>query len=80
MPDIKGSFALTRSGATSSTAATGTGAFYVGDERSDLRSSDSGLTGQAPSILFSAQRSNSIYGGSNTVQPPAIVLIPQIKF
>ena len=23
---------------------------------------------------------NSIYGGSNTVQPPAIVLIPQIKY
>lgn len=29
---------------------------------------------------FDASRVNSIYGKSNTVQPPALVLIPQIKF
>lgn len=29
---------------------------------------------------FDASRSNSIYGSSQTVQPPAILLIPQIKF
>lgn len=31
-------------------------------------------------IKFNATNSNSIYGASNTVQPPAIVLIPQIKY
>lgn len=31
-------------------------------------------------INFNAQRSNSIYGNSNTVQPPAICLIPQIRY
>lgn len=31
-------------------------------------------------INFNATNSNSIYGASNTVQPPAIVLIPQIKY
>lgn len=31
-------------------------------------------------IGFNATNSNSIYGASNTVQPPAIVLIPQIKY
>lgn len=31
-------------------------------------------------IRFNATNSNSIYGASNTVQPPAIVLIPQIKY
>ena len=31
-------------------------------------------------INFDAQRSNSIYGNSNTVQPPAICLIPQIRY
>ena len=31
-------------------------------------------------LIFNASRSNAIYGNSNTVQPPAIVLIPQIKF
>ena len=34
-----------------------------------------------PSIVtFNAQKSNAIYGNSATVQPPAISLIPQIKF
>lgn len=31
-------------------------------------------------INMNASRSSSIYGASNTVQPPAIVLIPQIKY
>lgn len=31
-------------------------------------------------ITFNASKSNSIYGASTTVQPPAIVLIPQIKY
>lgn len=31
-------------------------------------------------ITFDASKSNAIYGKSNTVQPPAIVLIPQIKY
>ena len=34
----------------------------------------------APTINFAASRSNVIYGNSNTVQPPSIVLIPQIKY
>lgn len=29
---------------------------------------------------FDARRSNEIYGNSDTVQPPALQLIPQIKF
>ena len=32
------------------------------------------------SIDFNAANSSNIYGNSNTVQPPSIVLIPQIKF
>lgn len=32
------------------------------------------------SYSFKASNSNSIYGTSTTVQPPAICLIPQIKF
>lgn len=30
--------------------------------------------------FFDASRSNAIYGNSSTVQPPAIVLIPQMKY
>lgn len=29
---------------------------------------------------FAASNSNSVYGNSDTVQPPAIALIPQIKY
>ena len=29
---------------------------------------------------FEASRSNNIYGASSTVQPPAIILVPQIKY
>ena len=36
--------------------------------------------GTANGLYFDASRSNAIYGASSTVQPPAIVLIPQIKF
>lgn len=39
------------------------------------------LDGAANDLInFNATNSNSIYGASNTVQPPAIVLIPQIKY
>ena len=31
-------------------------------------------------INFDASRCSSVYGNSNTVQQPALVLIPQIKF
>lgn len=31
-------------------------------------------------IQFDASRSSNIYGKSSTVQPPAICLIPQIKY
>ena len=30
--------------------------------------------------LFNASNSNAIYGNSNTVQPPSIQLVPQIKY
>lgn len=31
-------------------------------------------------VMLNANLSNTIYGNSTTVQPPAIQLIPQIKF
>ena len=31
-------------------------------------------------LLFNASSSNAIYGASNTVQPPAIQLIPQLRY
>ena len=36
--------------------------------------------GRPSQSKFDASHSNSIYGNGQTVQPPALVLIPQIKF
>ena len=36
--------------------------------------------GATNNFNFDASRSSAIYGNANTVQPPAITLIPQIKF
>lgn len=55
-----------------SLAGGGTGAFYrsSGTETYSMQ----GSTGQNAAIYFSASRSNSIYGNSTTVQPPALVV------
>ena len=55
-----------------------TGAFY--GTRSGTGAGASGGTTGSTAFAMSAQRLNSIYGASNTVQPPAITLIPQIKY
>lgn len=39
-----------------------------------------GAVNVATKITFNAGLSNAIYGASNTVQPPALVLLPQIKY
>lgn len=35
---------------------------------------------QRVNLVFSASKSNDIYGRSTTVQPPALAMIPQIKY
>lgn len=54
------------------------GAMY---EKSSKYTADSnaGAT-QAKEIGFDASRCNKIYGSSNTVQPPALMLIPQLRY
>ena len=56
---------------------TGTGAFYNAGNGSVGASGGSSSNSK---ISFSASRSNSIYGRSSTVQPPALQLIPQIRY
>ena len=55
------------------------GAFYQGVILENVGITSGNNLGGAESY-FDASRSNSIYGSSNTVQPPSIVLIPQIKY
>lgn len=75
VPDIAGAFTIRRAGFSYSS-----GAFYEfsnGNSGWGSGSNDTQTTGE---IKFSAKESNSVYGNADTVQPPAIVLIPQIKF
>lgn len=39
-----------------------------------------GTTASKGAVKIDASKANTIYGNSDTVQPPAIVLIPQIKY
>ena len=60
-----------------STAADFTGAFYVD---SKTKSTPAASGENRGIVIFDASRCSSVYGNSNTVQPPSIVLIPQIRF
>ena len=53
------------------------GAFYKYVNHNRGMTNTSGNGGE---LYFSASYSNPIYGASSTVQPPALRLIPQIKF
>lgn len=63
-------------------ATNGYGGSYYAEKKQGTASGGSAgtISDQYYRNSFSANRSNTIYGASNTVQPPAIVLIPQIKF
>lgn len=69
LPNITGQFTSDDQGPNP------TGAFYrVAGSQGD------GGEGGGRLVGFNASRSNSIYGNSNTVQPPAITLLPCIKY
>ena len=42
--------------------------------------SQTNYTNQGTLVQFAASQSNPIYGNSTTVQPPALTMIPQIKY
>lgn len=58
-----------------------TGPFYDADSEVEDKVSGTVTPGGTSNVIgFDANRANAIYGASNTVQPPAICLIPQIKY
>lgn len=72
LPNITGSFV------NGDSATNYTGAFYHGDIVSSDRFSTGGENDHT--AKFDASRVSAIYGRSNTVQPPAVSLIPQIRY
>ena len=70
LPNIVGTF----DGNVNDGTARKTGAFYTYNYNSYGADGDSG----GGTVGFDASRSNSVYGRSNTVQPPAMKLLPCI--
>lgn len=74
LPNIEGE---TKASFTAAEPYGGTGAIKSVASGSTVGSSGAATRAK---ITFNAQDSNAIYGKSDTVQPPAIVLIPQMKY
>ena len=78
LPNISG-ISCFGSGDTIDNAGQLSGAFYYSQEASRVYTSNP-PSNRTTVMAFDASRSNDVYGASGTVQPPATVLIPQIKF
>ena len=80
LPNVKGTFiAALRDGFTNDSHTRITGAFYengttTGEDGYNSLSTNVGIPSGGAPFGFDASRSNSIYGASDTVQPPAYCL------
>ena len=54
------------------------GAFYIDDDLTPVEGHADGANNG--NVRFDASRANPIYGRTSTVQPPAISLIPQLRY
>ena len=83
LPNIKGTLTPKNSDSDTyfHTNSSSTGAFYFISYSSNTRNFQN-TSGTYPSqtLGFQASKSNSIYGASSTVQPPAATLLPIIKY
>ena len=77
LPNIKGSFSGHRLGDQAESTHRD-GAFYLTGHSE--RQAEGGGWANMPIFNFDASKSNPIYGSSETVQPPALSLIAQIKY
>lgn len=76
LPNISGTFTVcTRNEDTGLNEASGAFSLSDGGGKGDIY----GLGAKRPKWDFSANRSSSVYGGSTTVQPPAIRFLPCLK-
>jgi hypothetical protein len=78
LPNITGSVSVSNQFGVIRENAVLTGAFYRASTSYSARILGEG--GGSNVLNFDASRSNGLYGAANTVQPPALCLIPQIKY
>lgn len=83
LPNITGSIKQAQPGANSNYGYTSASGAFSADVVGVDKLSTNALSGSIERntrLKFNASSSNSIYGNSNTVQPPAVKLIPIIKY
>ena len=79
MPNIVGESDDIKGGFFEQSKHSGAFAESVGVHTSNWRAGDQNTT-ETRNLVFDASKSNPIYGASETVQPPALSLIAQIKY
>ena len=81
MPNITGNIYFLRHGAVSDSNVSNQGALnFEWSEETGIGINGNMAQETIGGIVLNASNSNAIYGNSATVQPPAITLIPQLKF
>lgn len=80
LPNITGQVTFVNSDGVDQTKYPDLGCFYWAIYNHNWKTSSTNNGPAKRSLLFSASRSNSIYGGSDTVQPPALCLLPCIRY
>lgn len=82
LPNITGSLNTTGSVGDAQRSATGggSGALASKETKSCFNSGVSGVSSQKTGVSFNASNSNSIYGKSSTVQPPALQTLVIVKY
>ena len=78
LPNITGNFNAQGNSNAGRFTDKASGAFYTNTPYSG--NVNSGVGDISGGYSFDASRTNSIYGKSNTVQPPALQMIPQIRY
>lgn len=79
LPDIAGMATFVNSDGVDQVYNPDTGCFYWGQYAYGNRTTETAGTGKRD-LKFSASRSSVIYGKSSTVQPPALCLLPCIRY
>ena len=81
LPNINGEIWAVLNTVNNETVPEGSGALKLTTkERQNSNISQGDGNDMACTVTFNASQSNNIYGSSTTVQPPALQLIPQIRY
>lgn len=78
LPNITGTFCIGKTGPNENSFS---GSFYSAGDSTTIHGNNAALSARhAPVVGINASLSSSIYGNSSTVQPPALTLLPCIKY